>query len=81
MQKARLLIAPFLNDNVAISGSRSPCGKSQQAFSSLCQLQIADQWQKIDKLTRQVSKLNDRLAAAEGDLHTVLPQDRPPPHY
>lgn len=42
---------------------------------------LADQWQKIDKLTRQVSKLNDRLAAAEGDLHTVLPQDRPPPHY
>jgi SlyX protein len=42
---------------------------------------LADQWQKIDKLDRQVKKLNDRLAAAEGDLHTVLPQDRPPPHY
>jgi SlyX protein len=42
---------------------------------------LAEQWQKIDKLDRQVNKLNDRLAAAEGDLHTVLPQDRPPPHY
>ena len=41
---------------------------------------LAEQWQKIDKLDRQVNKLNDRLAAAEGDLHTVLPQDRPPPH-
>ena len=42
---------------------------------------LAEQWQKIDKLDRQVNKLNDRLAAAEGDLHTVLLQDRPPPHY
>ena len=50
MQKAGLLIAPFLNDNVAISGSRSPCGKSQQAFSSLCQLQIADQAEVINSV-------------------------------
>jgi|SaaInlStandDraft_5_1057022.scaffolds.fasta_scaffold14384_2 SlyX protein len=42
---------------------------------------LADQWQKVDTLSRQVNKLNDRLAATEGDLHTVLPQDRPPPHY
>jgi SlyX protein len=42
---------------------------------------LREQWDKIDRLTRQVGKLKDRLAAAEGDLHTVLPQDRPPPHY
>jgi SlyX protein len=42
---------------------------------------LREQWDKIDLLTRQVRKLNDRLAATEGDLQTVMPPDRPPPHY
>ena len=42
---------------------------------------LKEQWDKIDELTRQVRKLNDRLATAEGELQSVLPPDRPPPHY
>ena len=42
---------------------------------------LREQWDKVDLLTRQVRKLNERLATTEGDLQTVLPPDRPPPHY
>jgi len=42
---------------------------------------IARQWDKIDTLTRKTQQLSDRLAAAEGDMHSLLPGDKPPPHY
>ena len=42
---------------------------------------LRDQWDQIDKLERQVRKLNDRLLTTEGDLSTILPPDQPPPHY
>jgi SlyX protein len=42
---------------------------------------LRDQWSVIDKLKDQVRKLNDRLASAEGELHSVQPPDQPPPHY
>ncbi len=42
---------------------------------------ITKQWDEIDKLNRQVARLNDRLVALEGDVQSVLPKDRPPPHY
>jgi len=42
---------------------------------------ISGLWDKIDVLTRQAKQLGDRLAAAEGDVHSLLPDDKPPPHY
>ncbi len=42
---------------------------------------ITRQWDELDKLTRQIGRLNDRVVALEGDLQSVLPKDRPPPHY
>ena len=42
---------------------------------------LREQWDKTDQLSRQVSKLSDRLSATEGELRSVMPQDRPPPHY
>ena len=42
---------------------------------------LKEQWEKIDELTSLVRKLNDRMSVAEGELHSVLPPDRPPPHY
>jgi len=42
---------------------------------------ISGLWDKIDVLTRQAKQLGDRLASAEGDVHSLLPDDKPPPHY
>lgn len=41
---------------------------------------VAEQGQAIDKLTRQVRRLSERLQEAEGGLRMLQP-DKPPPHY
>jgi len=40
---------------------------------------ITMQWHAIDKLTRQVGLLNERLREAEAD--ALRPSNEPPPHY
>jgi SlyX protein len=40
---------------------------------------ITAQWTEIDKLTRQLSELKERLREAEGNLSG--PVNEPPPHY
>jgi SlyX protein len=40
---------------------------------------ITAQWHKIDALTRQVTRLNERLQEAEAGTPEV--GDEPPPHY
>jgi SlyX protein len=41
---------------------------------------ITSQWKQIDILTRQVTQLTDRIAAAEQSIPT-MPGNEPPPHY
>lgn len=40
---------------------------------------ITSQWQQIDRLTRQVSSLADRLQEAESNSGGI--SNEPPPHY
>ena len=40
---------------------------------------ITEQWQKIDKLTRQLARLSERLTEAEAN--TPAPRNERPPHY
>ena len=40
---------------------------------------ITDQWKQIDKLTRQVTTLNERLQEAENNAPGAA--NEPPPHY
>jgi SlyX protein len=40
---------------------------------------ITAQWAEIDKLTRQLAELKERLAEAESNLPG--PANEPPPHY
>jgi SlyX protein len=40
---------------------------------------ITAQWTEIDKLTRQLAELKDRLREAESNL--AGPANEPPPHY
>ena len=42
---------------------------------------ITAQWKIIDRLERQVSRLTDRLAEAEGAMGEAPPAHQPPPHY
>ena len=42
---------------------------------------ITAQWKIIDRLERQVSRLTDRLAEAEGAMGEAPPVHQPPPHY
>ena len=41
---------------------------------------LTAQWQQIDALTRQMTQLTDRIAAAEQSL-PAAPGNEPPPHY
>jgi SlyX protein len=40
---------------------------------------ITAQWQQIDKLTRQLAEMKERLQEAES--HAPGPANEPPPHY
>ncbi len=40
---------------------------------------ITAQWQQIDRLTRQVATLGERLQEAESN--AGAPRNEPPPHY
>jgi SlyX protein len=42
---------------------------------------ITAQWNQIDSLTRQIAKLNERLAEAEAEAHTPRGETELPPHY
>lgn len=41
---------------------------------------LTAQWKQIDILTRQMTQLTDRIAAAEQSL-PAAPGNEPPPHY
>jgi SlyX protein len=40
---------------------------------------VTEQWKAIDKLTREIKALTERLAAA--NLTARDPREEPPPHY
>ena len=42
---------------------------------------LTAQWKQIDVLTRQMTQLTDRIAAAEQSLPAAPGNEPPPPHY
>lgn len=42
---------------------------------------VVEQWQVIDRLSRRVEMLVDRLGEAEARLRQAGPPEPPPPHY
>jgi SlyX protein len=42
---------------------------------------ITAQWKRLDELTRELLRLNDRLAAAEQNAPAAPGNEPPPPHY
>ncbi|HOZ28922.1 MAG TPA: SlyX family protein [Hyphomonadaceae bacterium] len=42
---------------------------------------ITDQWKEIDRLTREIVKLEDRLASAENSMGSDPGDEPPPPHW
>lgn len=42
---------------------------------------VRDQWEIIDALRRDISRLTDRLAAVEDEITADQPKDPPPPHF
>jgi SlyX protein len=51
----------------------------QEATIETLNQTITAQWQQIDKLTRQIANLSERLQQAEAD--APGPANEPPPHY
>jgi SlyX protein len=42
---------------------------------------LTAQWKQIDMLTRQMTRLTDRVAAAEQSIPASPSNEPPPPHY
>jgi len=42
---------------------------------------VAKQWQEIDRLKKQLTRLTGRLEQVEDTLPKDASQDQPPPHY
>lgn len=42
---------------------------------------ITSQWKQIDILTREMSRLTDRISAAEQSIPASTGNEPPPPHY
>ncbi|MDP3493935.1 MAG: SlyX family protein [Hyphomonadaceae bacterium] len=42
---------------------------------------ITAQWKEIDRLTRELAKLEDRLASAEVSMGSEPGEEPPPPHW
>ncbi len=42
---------------------------------------ITDQWKEIDRLMREIMKLEDRLASAENSMGSDPGDEPPPPHW
>ena len=51
----------------------------QQALDDLSDM-VTRQWQVIDKLQRELRRLNDQLMDLE-ETGKAAPKDQPPPHY
>ncbi len=52
----------------------------EQTIEALNQALTA-QWKEIDRLTRELVRLSDRLIAAETAMSTPPGEEPPPPHY
>jgi SlyX protein len=42
---------------------------------------VTSQWKEIDRLTREVSRLSERMEAAEQGAGNEPGEEPPPPHY
>ena len=42
---------------------------------------VTTQWREIDRLTREITMLRDRMAAAEAQVGAEPGDEPPPPHY
>jgi SlyX protein len=42
---------------------------------------VTSQWKEIDRLTREIAKLSERIAQAEQSVGEDVSDEPPPPHY
>jgi SlyX protein len=53
----------------------------QEATVETLNQAITSQWKQIDTLTREITRLTDRVSAAEQSLPAAPGNEPPPPHY